>query len=128
MTGDPDFHGSSTLDEHQEIDETASSNKEKRSDHIVGAHLTDHNYGLHCDKRFCTCLGCVAKQKQIEDLQQRNSHLQAKLKATKKQHGKKGDFDMTTVVTRTDKTVRLYTGFESKKPRVICPFLLFVSW
>lgn len=126
LTGDPDFHGSSTLDEHQEIDETASSNKEKRSDHIVGAHLTDHNYGLHCDKRLCTCLGCVAKQKQIEDLQQRNSHLQAKLKATKKQHGKKGDFDMTTVVTRTDKTVRLYTGFESKKSRVICPFLLFV--
>ena len=35
---------------------------------------------------------------------------------------------LLTVVTRTDKTVRLYTGFESKKSRVICPFLLFVWW
>ncbi|XP_063967299.1 uncharacterized protein LOC135156981 [Lytechinus pictus] len=115
LTEDSDSHIFSSFDGQQEIDETSSSDKEKRSDHADGEHLADHNYVVHCDKRLCTCTGCVEKQKEIDALKQRNNHLQVKLKATKKRHGKKSDFDMTTVVMKTDKTVRLYTGIESKR-------------
>ncbi|XP_072027733.1 uncharacterized protein [Amphiura filiformis] len=104
----------------QQVDEPmkdAEMDTVEKDEDSVGKMGNDHNYSLKCYcQEHCECVGCLQKEKSIQNLEQKISNLQFEnlcLKTNSKPKSSKSKDNFISKTLKTDNDVKNFTGISN---------------